>query len=70
MQIFFLDHNPIAAARALCDTHVVKMPVESLQLLAAAHHRLGWQPPLASQSRSGLLHGVHGPLRQRARRTG
>ena len=46
MQIFFIDTNPVAAARALCDTHVVKMPVEALQLLATAHHRLGWPPPL------------------------
>ena len=40
MQIFFLDTHPVEAARQQCDKHVVKMPVESAQLLYSAHHRL------------------------------
>lgn len=37
MNIFFLDPNPIIAARYMCDKHVVKMIVESAQLLSTAH---------------------------------
>lgn len=35
MNIFFTDKNPIQAARNLMDVHVVKMTLESLQLLYA-----------------------------------
>lgn len=41
MNIFILDKNPILAARDHCDKHVVKMILESGQMLAAAHW-LGW----------------------------
>ena len=40
MQIFFLATNPVDAARQQCDQHVIKMLLESAQLLFAAHHRL------------------------------
>ncbi len=33
MNIFVVDQNPLKAARALCDRHVVKMIVESAQML-------------------------------------
>ncbi len=36
MNIFVLDKNPIKAAKQLCDQHVVKMPLESAQMLCAA----------------------------------
>lgn len=39
MNIFVLDRDPITAAQMLCDSHVVKMIVESCQLLST-HDRL------------------------------
>jgi hypothetical protein len=38
MNIFFLHTTPILAARAHCDKHVVKMVLETAQILAAVHH--------------------------------
>jgi hypothetical protein len=38
MNIFYLHHLPAIAARMHCDKHVVKMIVESCQMLATAHH--------------------------------
>jgi hypothetical protein len=34
MNIFFLDKNPIKAARKQCDKHVVKMVLETAQMLS------------------------------------
>ena len=39
MNIFVLDADPLASARMMCDAHVVKMIVESCQLLSS-HDRL------------------------------
>ena len=41
MNIFFLHHVPQIAASYHCDKHVVKMIVETAQLLATAHHEHG-----------------------------
>lgn len=38
MNIFFVDRDPRLAARALHDKHVVKMILETAQLLSTAHH--------------------------------
>jgi hypothetical protein len=40
VNIFFVDKDPINAANALVDKHVVKMIVESAQLLSTAHRVL------------------------------
>lgn len=40
MNIFFLSFDPIEAAKWHCDKHVVKMILESTQLLWTAHHIL------------------------------
>ena len=40
MNIFVLDKNPIRAAQLQCDKHVVKMIVESAQMLSTAHRIL------------------------------
>lgn len=40
MNIFFLDRDPAIAARHHCNKHVVKMIVESAQLLSTAHRIL------------------------------
>lgn len=48
MNIFVLDPDPHQAARMQCDKHVVKMVLESAQLLASAAHAHGVsQPPYA-----------------------
>ena len=38
MNIFVLSLNPEEAAKAHCDKHVVKMILETAQLLSTAHH--------------------------------
>lgn len=40
MNIFFLDRDPAKAARYHCNKHVVKMILESAQLLCTAHRVL------------------------------
>lgn len=40
MNIFYLDRNPKIAAEYHCDKHVVKMILESAQLLSTAHRIL------------------------------
>jgi len=40
MNIFYLDHNPVKAAQMQCDRHVVKMILETAQLLSTAHSEL------------------------------
>lgn len=41
MNVFYLDENPRRAARYHCDRHVVKMVIESAQMLSTAHRVLG-----------------------------
>lgn len=41
MNIFYVDRNPIVAAQSLHDKHVVKMVLETAQLLSTAHHEHG-----------------------------
>jgi hypothetical protein len=38
MNIFVLDHDPMVAAEMHCDKHVVKMILETAQMLSTAHH--------------------------------
>lgn len=46
MNVFAVDRDPVRAARALCDRHVVKMTLESAQILcSAARTRLGQPAP-------------------------
>ena len=40
MNIFYLDPHPAIAARQCCDKHVVKMILESAQMLSTAHRVL------------------------------
>jgi len=40
VNIFYLDESPKLAATYQCDRHVVKMIVETAQLLFTAHHEL------------------------------
>lgn len=41
MNVFMVDQCPVEAARALCDKHVVKMVLESAQLISSALDALG-----------------------------
>jgi hypothetical protein len=45
MNIFVLHHNPKVAAEWHCDKHVVKMPLETAQMLSAVHWRYGNEAP-------------------------
>jgi Pyrimidine dimer DNA glycosylase len=49
MNIFILDSNPTQAARFHCDKHVVKMILETAQLLGNAHHHLDPKAEYLSQ---------------------
>lgn len=40
MNIFMVDSDPYVAAQCLCDKHVVKMILESAQMLSTAHRVL------------------------------
>lgn len=40
MNIFVLDHNPVRIPHMMCDKHVVKMVLETGQMLSTAHHVL------------------------------
>jgi hypothetical protein len=41
LNIFVLDHNPEEAAKFMCDKHVNKMLLETVQLLSTSIHELG-----------------------------
>ncbi len=41
MNIFYLHRNPVAAAKVQYNKHVVKMILESAQMLCTAHHHYG-----------------------------
>jgi hypothetical protein len=46
VNVFAVDRDPVRAARALCDRHVVKMTLETAQILCtAARTRLGRHAP-------------------------
>ena len=45
MNIFYLDHNPEIAARLHSDVHVIKMCLETAQILCAVMHRYGLPAP-------------------------
>lgn len=40
MNLFYLHHDPVEAARMQCDRHVVKMILETAQMLSTAHNEL------------------------------
>jgi len=48
MNIFILDENPDTAARQHCDKHVVKMILETAQMLCTAHWESGGVAPYKS----------------------
>ena len=52
MNIFVLDNDPVKAAQLQCDKHVVKMIVESAQMLSTTHRMLDGKE-LKRPSKSG-----------------
>jgi hypothetical protein len=67
MNIFFLHISPKRAARWHCDKHVVKMILESAQLLYTAHWVLGIQPDLSTAPVLATKSDQHGymPIRNK-----
>lgn len=59
MNIFYTDTCPITAAQSLPDRHIVKMPVEAVQMLTSACLRNGIQPNVITSK--GTVHkgGYH-----------
>ena len=51
MNIFLLDSDPVLAAQMQCDKHVVKMIVETAQILSTAHRMLDGE--IKTESRIG-----------------
>ena len=50
MNIFILDGDPIIAAQSQCDKHVVKMLLESAQMLSTTHRFFGDDSPVYYKS--------------------
>ena len=59
MNIFYTDHSPTAAAQSLPDKHIVKMPVEAVQMLVSACLRYDIQPNVITKSGTTHKGGYH-----------
>jgi hypothetical protein len=53
MNIFYIDESPSEIAKALVDKHIVKMPVESAQMLSTAKRLLDGKPASVPHWRNG-----------------
>ena len=40
MNIFYVDQDPVKAAQMMCDKHIIKMILESAQMLCSVKRRL------------------------------
>ncbi len=58
MNIFYLSENPVEAAEAMVDRHVVKMILESAQLLSTAHRVLDGEDYKLFDARESVLYKV------------
>jgi len=45
MNIFFVDSDPIISARQLCDKHIIKMSLETAQILSSVSWRYNIEAP-------------------------
>lgn len=52
MNIFVVNESPVRSARELCNKHVVKMCVETAQILSTAMHLRGVEGPYKSTHKS------------------
>ena len=48
MNIFVVDNDPVVAGTVLCDKHIVKMPLETAQMLCTAVNKYGGTSPYKS----------------------
>jgi len=55
MNIFYVDRDPVVAAQCLVDKHVVKMILESAQLLSTAHRILDGEERVQQRLIPGTL---------------
>ena len=59
MNIFYLHRDPVVAAQMQCDKHVVKMILESAQMLSTAHRVLDGDDYANSRGLYKLVHENH-----------
>lgn len=52
MNVFVLSSDPVEAARMLCDRHVVKMCLESTQILSTVLWKMGHMAPMRPTHRN------------------
>ena len=55
MNIFVVERDPIEAARSLLDKHIVKMPLESAQMLSTNHRILDGVESLTAKNRKTYI---------------
>ena len=56
MNIFITEINPKEASKSLCDKHVPKMCVETVQMLVSALRRNQWTDDLLPLTKAGKPH--------------
>lgn len=66
VNIFFLDFDPVKAAQMHCDKHVVKMILETAQLLSTAWHELHGEDGHLKKVVYPAVHGDEAAERYRA----
>ena len=54
MNIFYCDEDPVVAAKSLPDKHVLKMPLETVQMLVSALNRHGIRHEV--MTKAGTVH--------------
>jgi hypothetical protein len=59
MNVFYLDRDPEIAAQMMCDKHVVKMILESAQMLSTAHRVLDGDERANSAGMYKMTHKNH-----------
>jgi len=59
MNIFYLDRDPVIAAQMMCDKHVVKMILESAQMLSTTHRVLDGDEIADSKGMYKMAHKNH-----------
>ena len=60
MNIFYLSHCPKKAAQVQYNKHVVKMILETAQLLCTAHHELGTSIDIPYKAHIKIIRQLYG----------
>ena len=58
MNIFVLDEDPVVAATMSCDKHVVKMILETAQMLSTVAHSHGHEAPYRATHKKASMHDL------------